>query len=81
MPDTTQAQARIASERLRKVIEDEVFASASLPEGLPVTVSIGVTLGDPGEKDVDALICQADKALYASKSDGRNMVTLFESAA
>lgn len=81
MPDTTQDQARIASERLRKVIEDEVFASASLPEGLPVTVSIGVTLGDPGEKDVDALICQADKALYASKTEGRNMVTLFESAA
>jgi two-component system, cell cycle response regulator len=81
MPDTTKEQACIASERLRNVIKDEVFAASSLPNGIPVTVSIGVTLGDPGEKDVDALICQADKALYASKSDGRNMVTLFDSAA
>ncbi len=81
MPETTEQQARVASERLRKVIEEDAFATSSLKGGLPVTVSIGVTLGDPGEKDFDTLICQADKALYTSKSDGRNMVTIFESAA
>jgi PleD family two-component response regulator len=31
--------------------------------------------------DVDGLIAEADKALYASKSEGRNMVTLFTRAA
>jgi len=30
---------------------------------------------------VDELIRQADTALYSSKSDGRNMVTMFNSAA
>jgi two-component system, cell cycle response regulator len=81
MPDTSEEQARLASERLRIIIEQSPFAGDIRKGGLLVTVSIGVTLGDPGEKDVDALICQADKALYASKSEGRNMVTLYNSAA
>lgn len=81
MPDTSEEQARHASERLRKIIEQTPLACDALSGGLQVTVSIGVTLGDPGEKDVDALIDRADKALYASKSEGRNMVTLYNSAA
>ncbi len=81
MPDTSENEARIASERLRKVIEQTPFPCAAREGGLHITVSIGVTLGDPGEQDVESLICQADKALYASKADGRNMVTLFTSAA
>ncbi len=81
MPDTTEAQARKASERLRRVIGKSAFCTETRPGGLRVTVSIGVALGDPGADDVQALICQADKALYASKNDGRNMVTLACSAA
>ena len=81
MPDTSQEQARFASERLRKIIEETPFTCSARHDGLPVTVSIGATLGDPGEIDVDALLRQADKALYTSKAEGRNMVTLFNSAA
>ncbi len=81
MPDTTESQARRASERLRDVIESTVFRSDDGRQNLRVTVSIGVTLVDSGSSDVDALIDQADRALYGSKSDGRNMVTLFNSAA
>ncbi len=81
MPDTTEEQARQASERLRQVIEQAEFWGEAAQARLRVTVSIGVTLGDPHASDVDALIGQADRALYASKSEGRNMVTLFNSAA
>lgn len=81
MPDTTEEQARKASERLRQVIEETDFPYGADSDGLQITVSIGVTLGDVGTVIVDELIEQADQALYASKSDGRNMVTLFNSAA
>lgn len=81
MPDTTESQARKASERLRRVIGKSAFNAGAQSADLHITVSIGVALGDPGAKDVNALICQADKALYASKNDGRNMVTLVNSAA
>ncbi|MBV9394682.1 MAG: diguanylate cyclase, partial [Methylobacteriaceae bacterium] len=41
---------------------------------IPVTVSIG--LADRGlEANPDALFKRADRALYASKSSGRNRVT------
>jgi two-component system cell cycle response regulator len=81
MPETSEAQARLASERLRQVIEETVFQCGPNNGGLQITVSIGVTLGDPLTLDVDKLVSQADHALYASKSEGRNMVTLFNSAA
>jgi len=85
MPDTTEAQARTASERLRRLIGKTAFQCpalrATLPDGLTITVSIGVVLGQPGLMEIDDLIGQADRALYASKNDGRNMVTLHTSAA
>lgn len=81
MPDTTEAQAKTASERLRCLIEKTPFEALDSAQALSITVSIGVTLGDPDCPDVDGLIREADKALYASKSDGRNMVTVFTHAA
>ncbi|MFQ5439363.1 MAG: PleD family two-component system response regulator [Paracoccaceae bacterium] len=81
MPDTTEAQARKASERLRKVIEKTVFAGVDGQARLHITVSIGVTIGDPEAPDVDKLLQEADGALYASKAEGRNTVTLVNSAA
>ena len=48
------------------------------PEGLPVTVSLGVATGTD---DVDALLGRADECLYAAKRAGRNRVSLRESRA
>ena len=81
MPDTSEGQARIASERLRHVIETTPFSCETIPDGVDITVSIGVTLGTSQAPNVEKLVQQADQALYSSKSDGRNMVTLFNSAA
>jgi len=81
MPDTSESQARIASERLRQVIEETPFLTGEDGKSLTITVSIGVTLGRADCPDVDCLIIEADKALYKSKSDGRNKVTLFTQAA
>ncbi len=80
MPDTSEAEARIAGERLRKIVENTPFDQSG-DHGLRVTVSIGVALGTGAHCNVAQLIDEADKALYISKSDGRNQVTLFPSAA
>lgn len=81
MPDTTEDQARSASERLRRVIGESAFCVDGVSGGLTITASVGVTLGNPDCVDIDHLIRQADTALYTSKAEGRNMVTLFNSAA
>ena len=81
MPDTSKAEARAASERLRRVIEATPFPCPGSVGGLPVTVSIGVTLGQPDSPAMEELIRQADRALYSAKARGRNTVTLFSAAA
>lgn len=81
MPDTTQEEARVAGERLRRVIEQDAFAGRDAGKQLSITVSIGVAVGAPNVTDLDALLNEADQALYASKAEGRNLVTLFSSAA
>ena len=81
LPDTTPEQARIASERLRRVIEATPMATG--PNGTPieVTVSVGVSMGKEGATDVDSQFREADQALYASKAEGRNLVTIYSPAA
>jgi len=79
MPDTTMARARGLARRLCRLVRETPVA---LPDGagpVHVTVSIGVTLCSQKScaKDgaVDALMQEADRALYDAKSGGRNTVT------
>jgi GGDEF domain-containing protein len=44
------------------------------PKAIPFTVSIGVATREAGERDVDALMRRADRALYHAKAAGRNRV-------
>lgn len=58
------------AEALRKVVAQKPFETVG-----EVTMSFGVCCGSiEDEKDVDALIERADKALYAAKEGGRNRV-------
>lgn len=66
--------AQAAGERIRSHIE----RLADLPEGIHVTASIGVAVNLPGESP-DELLLRADEALYRSKREGRNLVTLYRS--
>jgi diguanylate cyclase len=65
-------QALHEAEKIRKAVENDPVL---LPEGrqLHMTVSIGVATYD-GHPDYQHLIEQADQALYAAKSEGRNRV-------
>ncbi|WP_191084083.1 PleD family two-component system response regulator [Roseococcus microcysteis] len=69
-----QAQAAmLVAERLREAVAIRPVQS----EGhvVPITISIGVAVGEPG-MPADRLIGAADSALYRAKRDGRNRAYL-----
>lgn len=81
LPDISLAGAQGIAERLCQAIAAEPF---HLPDGTPisVTVSIGMAVSTATRADrIGGLIEDADHALMAAKSAGRNQVTLWRSAA
>jgi len=72
LPETDLANARHVAERIRQ--EVATHRDQSLPR---YTASLGVAVaqGAPGDAaDIEALIAQADAALYRAKQGGRNRV-------
>ncbi len=77
LPETTQADAKIVAERIRRDVSQCDFPSI-IPGQPPLkcTISIGVA-GFPLNADSkDQLIQKADSALYKAKNNGRNKVVL-----
>ncbi len=83
VPDTYVNQARRAAERIRRRIIENPIRLPRSDSPLFVSLSIGVALGGGSEAapGVEELIEQADRALYAAKSHGRNQVNISRSAA
>ena len=67
LPATPLDSAFEVAERIRVAIEGE-------PLPFPVTVSIGVAAGMPGQDEPEQVFERADQALYRAKSGGRNRV-------
>ena len=74
LPETGSQGAVMVAERIRKSIADQEW------EQRPITVSIGVTSLQITTQSPAVLVEEADKALYMSKQNGRNLVTLHTSA-
>lgn len=81
MPDIDQDQAAAAAERIRGAVEGRPFEVPGAPEGIRVTVSVGVAIGTAADGDAEAIIRRADHALYRSKNGGRNQVSFCAEAA
>jgi diguanylate cyclase (GGDEF)-like protein len=77
MPGLTAFSAPTTTERLRSAIEDHMFSVKSRSKDIKVTVSLGVACIS-GEEVItpEALVKKADEALYRSKKNGRNCVTI-----
>ncbi len=71
---TDLAGTLVATERLRRAIEALVIVDDS-GAPIPVTASFGVAAWHPKEP-FDSLVARADAAMYASKSAGRNRVSV-----
>ena len=76
LPDTPLEGARTLAERLRATIQNGRIRRGDAGEQVgSITVSLGVTAYCPGEP-FDEMMLRADRALYASKTGGRNRVTV-----
>jgi two-component system cell cycle response regulator len=74
MPDTDTSFAFSVAERLRQSVESAPFPLTRLPEGIRVTVSIGIACSLGGGDTAESLLHRADQALYRAKREGRNRV-------
>jgi diguanylate cyclase (GGDEF)-like protein/PAS domain S-box-containing protein len=72
LPETSALNALTLAERLRSETERLVVPGA--PDGLHLTVSIGIANVHEGEPSIEAALARADRALYAAKRAGRNRV-------
>lgn len=74
LPETDAIGALDVAERLRARVESLAIPHEGRPEGR-VTISIGVAVARPRHGDADSmLVREADTALYAAKSSGRNRI-------
>jgi len=76
LPDTDKSGAKVFCERLRQAVEAETVQH----EGHPIrcTISLGVADLSKPTGDYKTLIEWADRALYQSKKNGRNQVSVDE---
>lgn len=70
LPETARESAFVIAERLRRHVQRETWPNR------PVTISIGVGIASAGVDTAQQLTERADVALYRSKRDGRNRVTI-----
>ncbi len=74
LPETPTDQALEIAERIRRAVADKRYEVETSSEPIRATISIGVA-GFPGDAvDANALIHQADLAVYRAKLQGRNRV-------
>ncbi len=74
LPDTNAQEARTVAERIRQKIAAEKHCAGEATQ-LTVTISVGVTAYINGEQVAD-LVQRADQAMYVSKKEGRDRVTV-----
>lgn len=77
LPDTDSAMAAQAAERLRDLVAGERFGAG--PDAPKITISIGVASTSEHDEGPEALVRNADTALYQAKKAGRNRAFVFES--
>ena len=76
LPGTPLAGARVVADRLRFAFSQSRIRRLNSEEPVGnITISAGVAAYRPGE-DLTGLIARADAALYTSKAQGRNRITV-----
>jgi diguanylate cyclase (GGDEF)-like protein len=74
LPETGGEEARTVAQRIRAALEAERFSPVDGAD-VTVTISIGVTEYH-NKEELSTFIQRADKAMYLSKQEGRNKVSL-----
>lgn len=76
LPMTDSAQAALAAERLRTLVQDHSF-----PRRRRLTVSLGIASYPADGMSQEELLKKADEALYLAKKQGRNRTAISGAAA
>ena len=76
LPEAGAAGAAIVAERIRKRIAEIPVTAGEL--SVPTTVSIGVAAYPEHGSRFEVVAKNADRALYSSKANGRNRITVFK---
>jgi len=80
LPNTTEDNARVFAERIRKDIEEMEFIPEGEEEKHPITISGGIASYPflmESEENANTIIRYAEHALYAAKKRGKNQIVLF----
>jgi diguanylate cyclase (GGDEF)-like protein len=77
LPDTNAKSSGLVAERVRKAVMAMVVPSNTDKPLPPLTVSMGVAVFPEHGQTLEEVIQASDKALYESKHNGRNRVTVF----
>ena len=76
LPNTKIEESIVLTERVRTMVEKTKFSYNNRAKGVSVTISIGLTkFNSKIDTNNEKFIDRADKALYMSKMNGRNMVS------
>lgn len=80
LPKTGREKALLFGERLRQAVEKFPFPGGESQPGGKLTISLGLTTfpDDGADENAASIVEKADQALYQSKKDGRNRVTVYE---
>ncbi len=77
LPETGSQGAELVAERLRRSVEQAKFFAGSPSAVERLTISVGIAIFDQDAQFKRDLIENADAALYAAKSQGRNRSLLY----
>ncbi len=78
LPRTDAAGARVAAEKLRRVVGRTRFPGEHAVPGAKLTVSVGVASHPGTARTAEELLERADRALYRAKQEGRNRTYAWE---
>ena len=75
---SSRSEAKAVADRLLRELRDPIEV---LDRQIRVTASVGVLVSDPRDHDAEALIRDADVAMYQAKSAGKARAAIFDTAA
>lgn len=75
LPETRTEEASIVAYRIRDAVKSQAFYPQPGGSAVSLTISIGVAEYLPPE-DIASFVQRADKAMYASKQNGRDRVSI-----
>jgi len=78
LDNTSIDKAYLLAERIRKEIENIDFDNDPATRALKITSSFGLSDNHSGATSIEAIIEQADQALYYSKDHGRNRISVWK---